>query len=214
MNFEYRLGDLVMSRVHPWYPMHHCKYFPSSIACEYLKSLSDCRIEYDAKYKENCIYNHLDTLEHVIENRLRNMPKKHRLALHLRLGDTVDTEPYKSYCKNAVNQGCKYVYPIHFYDKLKIASNLSVVVFTNTKKGTNKYAQNSHNYILNIYKQFEKNQIFVIDNRFADDDLLDMLSSTYLIPSRGGEFANILRKIAPRFNVTIVDPSRHNVYIN
>ena len=202
-----------MSRIHPWYPMHHCKYFPTSIACEYLKSLSNCSIAYNGKYKEDCIYNHIDKLEHVVGNRLRKMPKKHRLALHLRLGDTVDAEPFKTWCKNALKEGCKYVYPIHVYNRLQIASNLSVVAFTNTKKGTNEYARNSHNYILNLYNQFGNNQISVIDNRFADDDLLDMLSSTYLIPSRGGEFANVLQKLAPRFNVTLVNPERHNAFI-
>ena len=112
-------------------------------------------------------------------------------------------------------KGCGYVYPIHYYKKLKIRPNIGVVVFTNTIKGMNEYAHNSHNYILKLYEQFKKNKIYVVDHRVADEDLLDMLTSTYLIPSRGGEFANVLRKMAPRFNVTVVNPSAHYpIYIN
>ena len=82
--FEYRLGDIVRSRVHPWFPWKHCDYAPRSIACEYLRATRNLTTR----------HGHYDVLEHVIRRRMKNKPRIHRLALHVRLGDTLDTPPY------------------------------------------------------------------------------------------------------------------------
>lgn len=203
---EYRLGDIVFDRVHPWYPMNHCKYYEKSIACEYLKSISNDTQKFYNQFKDPSIYNHEDVLIDIVRRRMQKIyaNMKDQIAIHLRLGDVVDSNTYKHLCQEAI-LGCKFLYPISFYKQLNIPLNLKITIFTNTRKGNYQYATNSHAYILNILQVFSRHNISVIDDQFADDDLLSMMTYKYLLPSRGGRFSHLLSKLSPHFNVSIVN---------
>ena len=193
--FEYRLGDIVRSRVHPWFPWKHCDYAPRSIACEYLRATRNLTTR----------HGHYDVLEHVIRRRMKNKPRIHRLALHVRLGDTLDTPPYSEWCKNAEACGCRYVYPLCSYKTLlKNFTHTPVMLFTNVSKGVvNRTSPTSSAQYLRHLMALHRGRFTFTRHKNADDDFVAMLRSEFLVPSYGGQYAKLLRMMAPRFGTRI-----------
>lgn len=71
---------------------------PHSIACEYLRATRNLTAR----------HGHYDILETIVAKRLEHKRRVPQLAVHLRLGDTLDVPPYSQWCASA----CMYVYPL------------------------------------------------------------------------------------------------------
>jgi len=191
--FEYRLGDLVNLPFHITKPWAVCTHMPESIGCEYMKLQS--------KLNMTRTRNH-DLLEEIVRKRVAPA-REAFVAVHIRLGDTLDTPPYSYWCRRDYTKGCLYAYPPHFYEELHLP-RLPIVIYTSIDKGMQgKAAHRSQAFLTNVSQVLRPATIHM--RRQPDHDFLDMMSATILVAhARGGQFASLLRRIAPRFNVTVL----------
>lgn len=197
---EYRLGDLFNG----YLARHHAKYvnqmnlsrwngaavfcgrWPSSIGCEYCLSAQH-DIDKDAMYR---------AVQVVAESNPGIQPDSDAVVIHLRLGDVFDwKERYNCALRNLQkNTSCLYSNPAYVYKALvmklpKLVTHVWIV-------GNPMYRAKSLRHGGNVSISFAEHVIKEIEsilpvrgvrfNTSADDDLIFMARSHYLIPARGG----------------------------
>lgn len=199
--YEYRLGDVVLSPDHPFFPTVHCARAPRSMACEYLSAVAN-------RSRRHC---NLDVFFDIVRRRRRSAPRpvvRPFIAVHLRTGDVLDTPPWNGQCRRVLARSCYFAYSPCSYES--IAPPLPAVLFTNASKGVRGVRNNpqSRAYVARVRAAMARGGrgVAVHPSRDADDDFLRMLDARYLVPARGGMFAHLLRLAARNFNVTVLAP--------
>ncbi|MDG2050363.1 MAG: hypothetical protein P8M78_09395 [Myxococcota bacterium] len=187
----YRLGDMFLHEVERQSWLHgsrfHRKYFPQSIATEYLS-----RTEAEGNFQ---------ILNDIIQS--RRSPDQQTCVVHLRIGDIL--EKSKQTDQEVIEQGvhCKdgilYVQPISFYreklDSLKSLGIKRIVLVGGSHVRDRSYAK-SNQYIRAVARIFEK-EGFVVNLRLAgnpDDDLVFLSSASWFIESGGG-FTRVAKEL-------------------
>lgn len=186
------MGDLVQTRKYPTKPWKVCEHMPLSIGCEYYRAVANSTRR----------PGHYDVLERIVRKRLPP-PTAPFVAVHLRLGDTLDKAPYSHWCRQVQEKGCMYAYPISFFARLQLPP-IPLVVFTSLKKGMRgANSPNSAAYLENVTRVLRPQ--LVRTQSSTDEDLLLMMRSSVLVAHKhGGQFATVLRTLAPRFNTSVL----------
>ena len=193
---HYRLGDMVSAnnkiRNNPMGINYHLKYYPDSIASEYLRGTKK-RNDYNYLYK-------------IVKNYDKNIkPDKDLLVVHLRVGDVLNHSKYsvKEHLDKELNfernTPRNYVKPLSYYQN----------IIDNHKKCLPKkvkfYAggcfcddkNKSYEYINAIKNLFKKEGFQVVKNKYFDNpdkDFVSMSRSKYFIKS-GGSFSDLITKM-------------------
>jgi hypothetical protein len=190
---NYRLGDMFKSthfRNHKRGFNYHRKYFPKSIATEYMLRTSE--------------ENNYDILKNIVDRRIEPKILKYKdyLAIHLRVGDVIDED--KRSVDTLLRKPClfvngyNYVKPLSYYEqKIPIIKKYKIkkIVLIGGFHKQNKHTK-SLEYIDKI-KSFFIVQGFVCHTRInedPDEDFLIMCNSKYFIPSGGG-FSRVIKII-------------------
>lgn len=202
--YYYRLGDMVKGkefRDSSDGREYHYKYFPDSIATEYMKKTDE-----DNRY---------DILIDIVKRRTnaQNTPPSDMLLIHLRLGDVMDRTPYmaKEFLERTIYyQGWNYVKPLTYYQdivaKIKDKGINSITLiggFHHPLKSKN----TSLEYVRLLGEYFES-QGFKVTQRLdydADDDFIYMCNASFFTPGGGG-FSNIIKTIVLQRGKTIILP--------
>ena len=180
----YRLGDMVSNKVSRYLPggtIHHCVYFPDSIATEYLKKTDKV--------------NNYRLLSDIVKSRKSTKhPENHELVVHVRLGDVIDNDYHT--VENISEQGNLYVKPLSYYDDIlkKIDGIDKVVIVTGFHESID--TSKSEQYLEKIENLIKRYGFDVTKrvNNDPDEDFIFMCNASLFSPSAGG-FSNLVKNI-------------------
>lgn len=190
---EYRIGDMILNewRFKNKGEDFHYKYFPKSIATEYMK-----------KTKKQ---NNIKVLQEIIDKRATDKPDIDSLVIHLRIGDVIENSSesvVKMLSKQTYYQPSKiwsgYVKPLKYFDdkldKCKQYNIKNIIIVAGSH--INSTYKKSTLYI-DCIKYFLKNKNFNVILRLGNDpdsDLIFMSYAKYFISSGGG-YSKLVEKL-------------------
>ena len=194
---EYRLGDLVagylahkhngmMTQMNltAWNATAvFCARWPKSIGCSYA---SHARGSWDKR----ALY---AAVEQAARERPNLAPAPDAIVIHLRLGDVIDWKRYDCGVKLQKERSCVYDAPPHEYTEMvrKVPSHVTHAWLVGDPLYRAAAVQHNGTASMKFTQQVRKaiESRFLIHERFnqsADDDLVFMARSRYLMPARGG----------------------------
>lgn len=208
----YRLGDMVKSerfRSQINGRNFHYKFYPNSIASEYMKLT-----------KKDFDYN---TLYYIIKKKkIDKYPSEDELVIHLRTGDilnklnlSIDDILHGNFKSEEKiidsNHEIKNIKSKFFFENLQISDEIKkITLISNPRAGGRTLKTDNVNKSLEYVKiisEILRNRNFEIQNRNnknADDDLIYMAHSKYFSPSQGG-FSELVKELVKKNNGVIVE---------